>query len=396
MDSVNNYSFDLNKINKNNEIKTSYREDDIDLEDISILYTTEKNEEKRTNFEESFDQTPVEESTQGEKFLEGLKSNKDSLSKELGLNDEQYDSLACIALALASQETGMGLEDGYESENKGIGKFLRGILKKIDVLRGGSSASSGLTQMKIYDFLNGDKLTDEQKKIMRDYGIEADGINSNNLFDNPDKAAIATMVVLSSIVDNYDDYKGVLQDEHKKLKDSFIADSISPEEAKEQGSKLIDTIGDIYKKAPNEQKIKIRSAFKQWLLSKNGSKKGDRGVEDKYNEEIQLNNLNSLLAPYSSDFSLTSNSLDLIRYALTEDGQEMSVAEYCAYGWNKGTGETGMQLDRMLAEKVGTILSNPEDFDYDQFTTNVATLSEKYAQQSNSNITDETFYDLFT
>ena len=58
------------------------------------------------------------------------------------------------------------------------------------------------------------------------------------------------------------------------------------------------------------------------------------------------------------------------------------MTEYCAYGWNKGTTGTGMQLDRMLAEKIGTILSTPEDFDYDQFTVNVSTMAEKYANQS--------------
>ena len=60
----------------------------------------------------------------------------------------------------------------------------------------------------------------------------------------------------------------------------------------------------------------------------------------------------------------------------------MNMTEYCAYAWNKGTGTTGMQLDRLLADKIGTILSNPEDFDYDQFTVNVASLAEKYASQS--------------
>ena len=60
----------------------------------------------------------------------------------------------------------------------------------------------------------------------------------------------------------------------------------------------------------------------------------------------------------------------------------MNMTEYCAYAWNKGTGETGMQLDRLLADKIGTILYNPEDFDYDQFTVNVSTLAFMYANQT--------------
>ena len=154
------------------DIKTNYEQNDIQLEDISILYTTDKKEEDRTTFEETFNNVYVNDSGQGQKFLSGLIDNKENLMKELGLTEDQYDSLACTALALASQETGMGQEEGYNEENKGIGKLFRGILKQIDVLRGGASASSGLTQMKIYDFINDPtKLSEEQKNILKEYGI---------------------------------------------------------------------------------------------------------------------------------------------------------------------------------------------------------------------------------
>ena len=365
-----------------NEIKTKYEKDDIDLEDISILYTTEKVEKDRSTFSETFNEVSLDNSEQGEKFLSGLKDNKDVLCSELGLTSEQYDSLACVALALASQETGMGEENGYASENKGIGKFFRGIMKQIDVWRGGASASSGLTQMKIYDFLNSDKLTDEQKDILKSHGIEANSVSDDNLYNNPDKAAIATMVVLTSIYENYDNYKDVLKTEHEKIGESIAEDPSKLEEIEARGNELLDNIYEIYKGASDSQKIEIRETFKQWFLSTNGSKVGDKGVDDEYNEEVQLNKLNELLADNSADFKLEEDSLHFIRYALTAEGQEMNVAEYCAYGWNKGTGTTGMQLDRMLAEKIGTILYNPEDFDYDQFTTNVAMLADKYAEQS--------------
>ena len=378
-----------------NEIKTKYEKDDIDLEDISILYTTEKVEKDRTTFGESFNEVSLDSSEQGAKFLSGLKENKDSLCSELGITSEQYDSLACVALALASQETGMGEEKGYESENTGIGKFIRGIAKQIDVWRGGASASSGLTQMKIYDFLNGDKLTDEQKDILTRYGIEANGIAKDNLYANPDKAAIATMVVLTSIYENYDDYKEVLSTEHQKIGESITDDPSKLAEIEARGNELLDDIYEVYKGASDSQKIEIRETFKQWLLSTNGSKIGDKGVDDEYNEEVQLNKLNELLSNNSADFKLEEDSLHFIRYALTADGQEMNTAEYCAYGWNKGTGATGMQLDRMLAEKIGTILYNPEDFDYDQFTTNVSMLADKYAEQSIGSNGIETINDSF-
>ncbi|MBQ8886174.1 MAG: hypothetical protein IJY61_00545 [Candidatus Gastranaerophilales bacterium] len=368
--------------NSNQEnIKTNYEQNDIQLENISILYTTEAQEEDRTTFEDTFDKVFASEVEQGQEFLNGLIDNKDSLMKDLGLTDSQYDSLACTALALASQETGMGEEKGYNEENKGIGKLFRGIMKQIDVLRGGASASSGLTQMKIYDFLNdSSKLSEEQRNILKDYGITADGIAENNLYENPDKAAIATMVVLKSLTEKYDDYKKVLSTENKNLEDKLgITSEAEKAEVKAAGDDILAKISEAYENNGNdEKKSEIRTAFKEWLLAKNDTKKSDK-VDKEYNEEIQLEELNELLG---GNPKLDASDLDIIRYSLTTSGSEMNMTEYCAYAWNKGTGTTGMQLDRLLADKIGTILKSPEDFDYDQFTVNVATLAEKYASQS--------------
>lgn len=384
----------MSNIQGPNEIKYTYlpesgggvkvNGEELDLSEISILFTTEKEEDERTTFEDTYDEKSLSEASQGAEFLQGLIANKDTLMSDLGLSDEQYDALACVALALASQETGMGYENGYESENTGIGGFFRKIAKWADVhLFGGASASSGLTQMKIYDFLNSDTLTDDQKAILKEYGIEASGVATNNLYSDPDKAAIATMVVLSSIVENYDDYETVLSDAHSELEAS-LNDGLTEEERLEKGTEILGDISSIYQNADDTTKTQIRSALKQWLLSTNGSTLDDKG-DKQYNEEYQLQQLNALLSENGSDVTLTQSDLDYIRYALTADGQEMNVTEYCAYAWNKGTGTTGMQLDRLLADKVGIILSNPEDFDYDQFTVNVSTLAEKYAQQSMQN-----------
>ena len=356
-------------------------DEEIDLSEISILYSTDKTEDERTTFEDTYKEKSLDEATQGAQFLQGLIDNKDELQEKLGLTDEQYDSLACVALALASQETGMGYEDGYKSENTGIGGFFRKIAKWADVnIFGGASASSGLTQMKIYDFLNSDTLSQEQKDILKEYGIEAKGVATNNLYANPDKAAIATMVVLTSIVENYDDYEKVLSDAHSEIASS-LNDGLTEEERIEKGNEILNDISTLYQNLDDSQKMQVRSSIKNWLLSSNGTTIKDGG-DKKYNEEYQLQQLNKLLESYSADFSLSQSDLDYIRYALTSDGQEMNVTEYCAYGWNKGTGTTGMQLDRLLADKMGIILSNPEDFDYDQFTVNVSSLAQKYAQQS--------------
>lgn len=364
-----------------NDIKTNYEKNDIDLEDISILYTTEKQEDERTTFEETFNKVFVSDTEDGQKFLNGLIENKETLMQDLGLTDDQYDSLACIALALASQETGMGYEDGYNEENSGIGGVIRKIGKWVDTkILGGASASSGVTQMKIYDFLNdSSKLSEEQRNILKEYGITADGVATNNLYSEPDKAAVATMVALTAITEHYNDYKEVLSTENANIEQKLNLNSEEQKTlAKEKGDNILSDISQTYENASDNEKAEIRRTFKQWLLSSNGTKKGDK-VDDEYNEEIQLENLNKLLG---GNPKLNANDLDYIRYTLTSDGAEMNMTEYCAYAWNKGTGETGMQLDRLLADKIGTILANPEDFDYDQFTVNVSTLAEMYASQS--------------
>ncbi len=365
---------------KNSQANTDNTPDDeINIDDISILYTTELTEEERNTFNDTYKSVNVNDNEQGKKFLEGLKSNKESLCKELGLSSDEYDSFACIALAIASQETGMGQEKGYNDENTGIGKFFRSIFKQVDVLFGGASASSGLTQMKIYDFLNTDKLSQSQKDIINSHGIEASSVSDNNLYQEPDKAAVATMVVLTSIASNYENYLNVLDNGHKDSAKNLPSD-MSDSQITQKGNDILNNISDIYHNADDKEKIEIRSAFKQLLLSSNGSKISDKG-DMEYNEEYQLNELNKLLSEYG-DFNLNISDIDYLRYVLTAPGEEMNITEYCAYGWNKGTAGTGMQLDRLLADKIGVILSNPEDFDYDQFTVNVSSLAAKYAQQA--------------
>ena len=378
----NTYEYDINKVRSN------FEDTNIDLEAISILYSTEKLEDNRTTFDETFDSIDAnDESTDGAKFLDGLIENKETLQKDLGLSDEEYDNLACIALALASQETGMGEEEGYKEENKGLGGVLRKAAKWIDSnIFGNGSASSGLTQMKIYDFMNSETspLSNEQKELLSKYGIEANGTATNNLFDNPDKAAIASMIVLTNIYENYDEYKNVLSTSHSNLETELgLTTDEAKNEAEVKGEKILYDITSLYNGITNtEEKVEMREAVKSWLMASNGTKEGDKDVKDEYNEELCLNNLNKLLEEHSAGFKLTAEDLNFIRYELTTEASALNPQEYCAYGWNKGTGTTVMQLDRLLSDTIGTILKNPEDFDYDQFTVNVSTLAQKYIQQS--------------
>ena len=371
---------DYSNNNSSSQVKTEKK--DIKLEDISVLYSTEKLEEDRTSFEETFEKKSLDEASDGKKFLNSLIENKDELSNKLGLTSEQYDSFACVALALASQETGMGFEKDYVDENTGWGKTWRDFKKNVHVkLFGGGSASSGLTQMKIHDFMNANKLTDSEVQLLKDLGIESTGINDNNLYSQPDKAAIATMVVLNSIANKYGDYENVLREGHESVAGN-INDELSPEERVEKGIQLLDSISAVYQNATDEEKVNLRETFKDWLISEGGTKSWQIWVDSDINEEKNLNKLNKLIKKEGSDLKLSQSDLNYIRYALTDEGQEMTMTEFLAYGWNKGTGTSGMALDRIIADKIGIILSNPEDFDYDQFTVNVSTLAEMYAEQS--------------
>lgn len=379
---------DVNGIQQGNyeyqSVNNSQEKSNIDLEDIQIVYETTQDDTERGTFDESFQSVPKEASEQGNQFLTSLIENKSKVMYELGItNEEEYDSLACVALALASQETGMGKEKGYNEENQGLGQLTRVVGKFIsETFFGDSSASSGLTQMKIYDFMNSKDFPDKYKQAISECGVVVNGRNRNNLYKEPDKAAIATVAVLKYIGENYGQYTTELMTQHKNLINE-IANSPEKQAAVDiQSEETMSQIKDIYDNAPEDKKNEIRATLKDWMLSKNGSKIGDKDVDIEYNEEANLSKLNALLKECGANFELNDYSLDLIRYALTKPGEEMSQVEYLAYGWNKGTGGTGMQLDRMLAEKLGTIFRDPEDMDYDQFTANVTALAEKYAEQS--------------
>ena len=381
-----------------NEKKEVNKKQDADIENVEFLFSTSKLEDERGDFESTFEEFSVVQKAVGGKvnpdkvqeqaidFYNGLVENKDKLCEKLGISEDKYDDLAFVALALASQETGMGAEDGYQEENKGIGKLFRGIGKAIDVFRGGLSASSGLTQMKIHEFLENSEedggLPADKKQILKDYGIKSGKIINNNLFKNPDKAAVSTIVVLSELSEKYDDYKSSLNDNHTKIGDEISENPTELKKAEKEGNNILNTISKNFGKLSLEEQNDLRTTFKQVLLSTNGSKEGSKDVDDDYNEELNLNKLNELLSKNDIDLKLDETSLNKIRYALTADGAEMNKTEYLAYAWNKGTGETGMQLDRMLAAKIGTMFTANDSFDADQFESNVSALADKYKDQT--------------
>jgi len=100
--------------NNQDKLQNQAQSVNIDTESINSVFVTCKKEDKRTTFAGTFKEVDFEyaPTKQGQEFLEGLKKNKESLMADLGLGEEEYDALSCVALALASQETGMGLERG--------------------------------------------------------------------------------------------------------------------------------------------------------------------------------------------------------------------------------------------------------------------------------------------
>ena len=364
----------------------------IDMAGIDSIFVTSKKEKNRTTFNETFREITIDKrgAKQGKNFLQGIEKNKEEFCNDLKMNSEEYDALSCVALALASQETGMGLEALYKEENRGLLGMTRNIAKLFDSKKGNGSASSGLTQMKIHDFITSPSFDEDKKKLFKKYGIEDLDASTNNLYSYPDKAAAATMIVLSELVTtNYDRYKDILEENHNNLREKLNPD-LSDIECAKKGFNLIDSIKTRYNSLDDKSQEECRIAFKDWLLAYNGSVNTDEYKAQnpnhnnpKFFEDIQLGKLNAFMG---FEEPVKQEDLDYIRYALSTKGNAMTPVEYCAYAWNKGSGATGMQFDRLIAEKIGTIFSNPENFDYDQFSVNVSTLADKYAQKAHSDI----------
>ena len=364
---------------------------------IKQIYTTELIEDQRSTFDFTFNEIELNQDNSDDKiyqnaqaYYEGLLAHKDSLSEKLGLTSDQYDAFACIAMALASQETGFGYKVGYEEENNGgFDDFKRNTATWARSIIGNGSASSGLTQMRLNDFINGKQLSKDEKKALESIGAKKGFLNyGNNLYKNPSAAAGATIVVLKSIWDEYENFKSKLDASHEEIGKNLTKNDINPEEALQKGKQITDAICDIYNGEEDSHKqAEIRHAFYYWVSSVDGTKIGDK-VEDgeNYNEEANFNKVNKILEQYGYDIELDENSLDCVRYAMTDTSGDseyyMNEHEYCAYAWNLGVDtKPANKIDRIISANIRTMLVDPEDFDYDYFTSNVSALAYRYATQ---------------
>lgn len=132
-------------------------------------------------------------------YSKSLISNKNTLQKALGINNDTYNELALKALGI------LGVESGYGNENTAFGNFIRASRKVL--FKNNSSPdykskyytykinsdnnSIGLTQIRFK------YLSNKEKQLFSKYGI-----TKESLVSNPAKAAMATLIKLAC---NYKD-----------------------------------------------------------------------------------------------------------------------------------------------------------------------------------------------
>lgn len=414
---------------------TPARYNNSQLEEIDALYFTNDMEKERTTFDGTYTEynTDVSEhevsagATEGYNFYKSLIDCKENnyskdgkprtgLREKLDISSEEYDSLACIALAIGSQETGLGYELEYANENTTLddvdslrdagnlintyGRKLGKCFIALPIVRNiagafgvkDDSASSGITQLKIYDHMQ--KMNEWDKGILKEYGIEATNKGFDNLASDPEKSAIATMVVLKNIKDNYyqnangdeiDGYKGTMTTAFDELKEEYISKGENPEEAINKGFNCLADIYNYYQTVDDDTQLAIRTAIKDAFIAhddttyeKRYDKDGDYIKDIELVEEHQIKKLQEALG---ENVKFDANDLNYIRFAMCSNDAQMDITEFCAYAWNKGTDESGMKPDRLISEKLGIIFSDPEVFDYKQYTANVVTIATHYANQ---------------
>lgn len=133
-----------------------------------------------------------------DQYISGIIDNKQSIQKDLKINDDTYDKLAKASLGI------LGVESNFGEKHTTLGNFVRAVRKFIDSSNsspdiyskyytyGGNQDynSVGLTQIRFK------YLSDNVKNLYRKYNI-----SKEDLINNPAKAAIATIIKLA------DEYK---------------------------------------------------------------------------------------------------------------------------------------------------------------------------------------------
>ena len=86
--------------------------------------------------------------------------------------------------------------------------------------------------MRLNDFINGKQLSKDEKKALELVGAKKGFLDfGNNLYDNPSAAAGATIVLLKSNWDEYENFKSKLDTEHDKIGEKLTSKALDTNEA---------------------------------------------------------------------------------------------------------------------------------------------------------------------
>lgn len=126
-------------------------------------------------------------------FASALCDNKQALMSELGIDNDTYNELAQTAMAIAEKETQMMKKDVTSR------LFWKSLAKDAIAAAKGSKAdcSLGITQIKLGQWYNDPPKNEEQKRLKEFF--ENHGITKPEDLEDDKKAAIATMIALSSL-----------------------------------------------------------------------------------------------------------------------------------------------------------------------------------------------------
>ena len=135
--------------------------------------------------------------SEGKEMAETLSGKKSELMRTLGLDNDTYNELAHRVLGIAGQETHYGSPLAGMSIKNGNGGYwakenMPWLVNAVKSLKGNTSYDSrGLTQLKL------DSYTDEKTvSLLKKYNITPENLHQ------PEKSAIATMIVLTCIYKN--------------------------------------------------------------------------------------------------------------------------------------------------------------------------------------------------
>ncbi len=160
-------------------------------------------------------------STPAGRFYQSLRTNKENLMADLGIDDATFNTFATVALKIAKEESQFGQSKKYKAyewiESSNTGRDL--ISKTREFVNGDGTLSLGMTRFKI------DLASPEEKALFDKYGITYNSNGSN--IREPEKSAIATVIHLSRLAKDYPVYLENVRKLHPDLSDPAVKQSIA-------------------------------------------------------------------------------------------------------------------------------------------------------------------------